>query len=696
MTIVQKSERKPWISTVPGFAAMVLLFLLLMGFSMLIYNQADHITTVRPILGVALAMCLVFRGSSVLWRVIPAMFIAAMAVKIANGNLISDSLYATSLQCASVLVIYLLSEQINRPSIDFRNWRQLIVFMAKAGAISTVAGLIYSVPAYWILDKPFFPTLQLWLIPSMLSFAIYTPSIVIAATTDLRTLLRRKYRLAGCLLLLLAALAASFVPSSVSVTFVIPLALITVALVGEIEGAVLGLLVAEIAITMATSTGHGLASFGHLPMAQRLNASQVFMSALTLVLLPVAAAVTQSRELSANLSEALRREEKISAELRAKEQDLRASEGRFRLLAENASDLIVQTDMEARIVYTSPSIERLLGYRPDEAIGKIGHFLTLDEDRQLIRAGRAELLRDEDPNRVISMRYRVCHKDGRILWLENRQKLVRDSMGRPESYVGIVRDITERKAIEDELLRTRNQADAANRAKSAFLANMSHELRTPLNAIIGFSDLMISATFGPLSDKYGEYASWINQAGRHLLSLVTDILDLAKIEAGKAVPDFRLEELGDLIERCVQMIHERAIHKKINISVSVPDERIEFDADHRSCQQILINLLSNAVKFTPEGGNIDVHALVRDGKVCISVRDDGVGIPADALPHIGKPFEQASNDAALAREGSGLGLALVRALVDQHSGSFSIESKENVGTTVTVELPLSQSLRAAA
>ena|GEM_PF-1472347 len=693
--LMQKSEREPWILSVPGFATMALLFLSLMCFGTLIYNQAHHGTTVRPILGVALAICLVF-GRSIVWRVVLATLIASASVKFATGNPISETLLSSTLLSASVLVICLLSQPINGRSIDFRCWKQLVAFMARAGAISAITGLMFSVPAHWIFAKPFLPTLQLWLIPSVLSYVAYTPSIVIVATTDLCTLLRLKFRLAGCLMLLLAGLAASFIPSTVSLAFVIPLALITIALIGEIEGTALGLLVAEVTVTTATATGHGFPSFAHLPLAQQFMATQLFVSALTLVLLPVAAAVTQSRKLGVDLSDALCREEKISADLRAKEHDLRASEARFRLLAENASDLIVQTDMVGRVVYTSPSLERILGYGSSEALGQVGYSIAPEEDRHVPRAAREELLRDEDPNRAVTMRYRVYHKDGRALWVEIRQKLVRDSGGRPQFYVGILRDITERKAIEDELLRTRDLADTANRAKSEFLANMSHELRTPLNAIIGFSDLMGSAMFGPLSEKYCEYASLINQAGRHLLGLVTEILDLAKIEAGKFVPDFSLEDLGALIEYSVRIMHEQASRKKIDIAVSLPRERVEFVADHRSCQQILINLLSNAVKFTPEGGTIEVQALVRDGKVRISVKDNGCGIPADVLPKIGNPFEQASNKPTLAREGTGLGLALVKALVAQHSGSFSLESRENAGTTVTVEFPLSQAQQAVA
>ena len=376
-------------------------------------------------------------------------------------------------------------------------------------------------------------------------------------------------------------------------------------------------------------------------------------------------------------------------------------EASYRDFFNHAIEGIFRTSPEGHYLTVNPALARIYGYSsPADLITKLTDIraqLYVDGNR---RDEFRTLIYDNDVvNDFVS---EIYHSSGKKIWISENARAVRDASGELVCYEGTVEDVTHKLETEralrealSTLTSALEQADR-NRAKSEFLANMSHELRTPLNAIIGFSDVMNSALFGPLSEKYREYALLINQAGRHLLSLVTEILDLAKIEAGKFVPDFGLEDLGGLIEYCVRIIHEQAIRKKINISVSVPDERVEFVADHRSCQQILINLLSNAVKYTPDRGNIEVHALVRDGKVCISVRDNGCGIPADVLPNIGKPFEQAYNNATLAREGTGLGLALVKALVGQHSGAFSIQSKENVGTTVTVEFPLSQRLHTAA
>jgi cell cycle sensor histidine kinase DivJ len=225
---------------------------------------------------------------------------------------------------------------------------------------------------------------------------------------------------------------------------------------------------------------------------------------------------------------------------------------------------------------------------------------------------------------------------------------------------------------------------------------MSHELRTPLNAIIGFSDMMKHKIYGPLCKQYDEYASLINESGHHLLNLVSDILDLAKIEAGKFALDPRAMNLQDEIDYCIQLTKRHADVRQITLTENLPETPLTFIADARACRQILLNLLSNAVKFTRAGGEVSITAGIVNGKMKITVHDNGVGISASALSRIGQAFEQASNDPMLAREGTGLGLALVRALVGRHGGSLHIESQEKVGTAVTVELPLSQSGRMAA
>jgi signal transduction histidine kinase len=241
----------------------------------------------------------------------------------------------------------------------------------------------------------------------------------------------------------------------------------------------------------------------------------------------------------------------------------------------------------------------------------------------------------------------------------------------------------------------RKAAEAASRVKSEFLANMSHELRTPLNAVIGFSELMLHKTLGPLPEQYEEYAGLINDAGTHLLSLVSDILDLAKIEAGRFAPDFRVLDLKAPALQCLALIRRRADEHRLTITAHLPDGDVPVEADERACKQILLNLLSNAVKFSREGGTITLCMRSLQDGVEIRVRDEGVGIPADVLDRIGQPFEQASNNPMLAREGTGLGLALVKALVAEHGGRVTVSSQENVGTEIAVILPTRQGLRAS-
>jgi signal transduction histidine kinase len=257
----------------------------------------------------------------------------------------------------------------------------------------------------------------------------------------------------------------------------------------------------------------------------------------------------------------------------------------------------------------------------------------------------------------------------------------------------------ERQRLQNEVLHSQmaqEAAESASRLKSEFLANMSHELRTPLNAVIGFSDVMQHKIYGPLSDKYQDYAARIHDAGNHLLNLVSDILDLAKIEAGRFTPDFRAVDLSAIVQQCAALVERRAQEKQIAFKVTVPPGGLEVQADARACKQIILNLLSNAVKFARERGEVAVELSAGEESIEIAVRDNGVGIPENVLPRLGRPFEQASNNPMLAREGTGLGLALVQALVREHGGMVDIESRENVGTQVRIILPRRQTARMAA
>jgi two-component system cell cycle sensor histidine kinase PleC len=239
-----------------------------------------------------------------------------------------------------------------------------------------------------------------------------------------------------------------------------------------------------------------------------------------------------------------------------------------------------------------------------------------------------------------------------------------------------------------ETVEAREAAEAASRAKSRFLANMSHELRTPLNAIIGFADMMTHEIFGPLGNpRYREYISSIHKSGQHLLDLINDILDVAKIEAGKSDLNIKEMNLVEAVDECIRTVAERAAQGGVSLNVAIPAHDLTCSADQRAIKQIVLNLLSNAIKFTPAGGQVDVALQADDGLVHIEIRDNGIGVAAEDLPRLTKPFEQVCDDPMLTKAGTGLGLALVRALVEQHGGRFKIDSPDQHGTIATVELP---------
>jgi signal transduction histidine kinase len=288
------------------------------------------------------------------------------------------------------------------------------------------------------------------------------------------------------------------------------------------------------------------------------------------------------------------------------------------------------------------------------------------------------------------LQYRIVRqndRDTRIVQV--RGHIQRADDGSPLRMSGATQDITEQKIAELELARLKEAAEEASRAKSAFLATMSHELRTPLTSVIGFSEIIRDQCFGSVGNPvYAEYAGDINESGLHLLNLINDILDIAKIESGKMTIDRARLETQAVLSSVYRLIRQKAVANNLEISLSVSAGIPNLWADERAVKQIIYNLLSNAIKFTPKTGRIVLAADTGlNGGVEIRVSDTGIGISHNQLSRVLRPFEQIENVYSRSKGGTGLGLPLIKGLIELHGGTLNIESSPGVGTTVRVWFP---------
>ncbi len=381
---------------------------------------------------------------------------------------------------------------------------------------------------------------------------------------------------------------------------------------------------------------------------------------------------------------------------------------------EQSPTSVMVTDTAGNIGYVNPKFTAVTGYAPEEVIGrnprllKSGHT-SPEAYRELwarISSGR-------------EWRGELCNKkkNGGLYWESASISPVRDANGRITNFLAVKEDINERKQIELELreagecldkqnrkmeetmaslVQARERAEAANRAKSGFLANMSHELRTPLNAVIGCTELMESEVNGPVGHpNYREYLAIVRGAGQHLLALITDILDISRIEAGKLELNETEVPIVRVIEESLLWVEEDAAKNACRLSTRIMNSPPNLYADERKLRQMLVNLLSNAVKFTPAGGEITLRAEVDpDGGFVFSVADTGIGIAAENIQTALGTFGPVETALSRNHDGAGLGLPLTKVLVELHGGTLELDSEIEVGTTVTIRFPAERVLRA--
>jgi len=378
---------------------------------------------------------------------------------------------------------------------------------------------------------------------------------------------------------------------------------------------------------------------------------------------------------------------------RKMEAALKISEGKYRDLIENTSVVAWELDISSFLfTYVSPHAEKLLGYPIEQwkSEGFWANHIAL-EDRD---AAVGFCMRETEDGRDHDFEYRMIKADGSLIWLRDIVTVHKDRFGNPVSLSGFLVNISELKEAEAQLQETKYQAEEANRAKSEFLASMSHDLRTPLNAIMGFSDMMRQNAFGPMGNRhYEEYANDIHESGALLLSLIDDVLDLSKVEAGKYDLIEGPIQLPNLVGSSINMVSTLASIKSIAVSSEVEAELPALKADEKSLTQILNNLLSNAVKFTPNGGSITISAgLETDRGIAIRVKDNGMGMSKEDIAKALNPFEQADSLHSRHHEGTGLGLHICKKFLELHGGEIRIESVLAKGTCVTATFPPERTL----
>jgi two-component system, cell cycle sensor histidine kinase PleC len=383
-----------------------------------------------------------------------------------------------------------------------------------------------------------------------------------------------------------------------------------------------------------------------------------------------------------------------------------AADMRLRDAIETIPEAFVLWDADNRLVLCNSNFQEL-HHLPDAAIAVGASY------ESVVAAGSQPVVRNKivsnGPTLPGARTFEAQLEDGR--WLHISERRTKDG-----GYVSVGTDITALKTHEEKLVDSeqrliatvsdlrasqqrlaelaekyaaeKDRAEEASQAKSKFLANMSHELRTPLNAIIGFSEIMESGMFGPLgAEKYQEYCTDIRSSGQYLLDVINDVLDMAKIEAGRIQLDLENVALEPVLSDAMRVVSGRAEEKRLQMIETVPPD-LHVDADRRALKQIALNLLSNAVKFTPNGGRVTVRGKTVGDCALLTLGDSGIGIARDALRRLGRPFEQVEGQLTKSQHGSGLGLAIAKSLVELHGGRMRIHSRLGKGTVVLVWLPL--------
>ncbi|MDX2027012.1 MAG: ATP-binding protein [Alphaproteobacteria bacterium] len=450
----------------------------------------------------------------------------------------------------------------------------------------------------------------------------------------------------------------------------------------------------DVAFFVAHRLGEKLGSFSFLVVG--IPYLGLFIGLMLTLALVVYLRMTQTR--SAHMTDMARSLQQANEELNHRIADearmaraLQVSEQRYRDLFENAGIGICQVAPTGEWLNANRVMADILGYKnPQELLTDQPDYhgqMFVDKDE------RREWFKRLSTGNQREYAAELFTKDHRRIWVNMSGHLIQD--GNRTSFECTMYDITERRQAELALIQAKEQADFANRSKSEFLANMSHELRTPLNAIIGFAEIIKDQLFGPVGQsQYTEYARDIHDSGELLLSLINDILDMSKIEAGKRALAEAVLNMEHIVQSVMRLVASRAKLGKLHITAQIPKDLPFLRGEEKAIKQILTNLLTNAIKFTPEGGTVLLTADIDSmGHMHVKIEDTGIGMAPEDISVALTPFGQIESVLSRRNPGTGLGLPLTKALIELHGGTLGLKSILDKGTIVTITFPAERVVR---
>jgi PAS domain S-box-containing protein len=375
-------------------------------------------------------------------------------------------------------------------------------------------------------------------------------------------------------------------------------------------------------------------------------------------------------------------------ERRRAERALSEAEKKYRMIVENAAGGIYQVTPDGQFLSANPAMAKILGYdSPEEVLrdmDKAQNKFYIDV------SARHKFLSDITALDITkNVELQITRKDNSVIWVSENVRPVRDDEGALLFYEGSMEDVDQRKKAQLALTQAKIDSDLANRAKSEFLANMSHELRTPLNAVIGFSEIIKNEAFGKLPNpEYKEYADDIHESGNKLLRVINEILDVSRIEAGERTLNETVVKVQETVKSCLELIEGKLKSSGTRVENKIKDSDLGFIGEVQSVKQMLLNLMSNAMKFSGDNSFMMVDAEIDSkGRLRLSITDTGMGMNDGELEKALSPFGQINTDMNRTKSGTGLGLTLVKSLVELHGGALEMVSQKGIGTTATLIFP---------